>query len=351
MRNPADPLVALMERDEVSAIVSAISELIGANAVEKVLKQHQKLYGIEIFSNRLIPNATYVQFLEACARESGQPLLGAMIGHHVAFSDLGDFGAYVVSAPTAYVALARASRALKYHESGSSLSILGSTLTPRILYLPPTPRVLGNWQQCDGALALLVNLVRLYEGPEWKPDLIASVSAHGNRSQLLERFFDAPVKERNAGVEISCSLSGASAATGGRYDHSQPMTFSDLRRLVSKAPQHTLKQQLKVAIAPLVARGECNLHEVAGKLGLGARTLQRQLELEGISFSILMREIRQELALELLIDLNLSIAEVGRRLGYSSTQHFIRAFKNWSGHTPGEHRRQTISCVVENQAS
>ncbi len=106
-----------------------------------------------------IPNVQYLGFLEACSREAGEPLLGAIIGSRAQFAELGPYGRYVTSAPSLRLALERASKALKYHESGSRLNFELQESHLSITYHPPTPKALGSWHQCDGVAAMLINLV------------------------------------------------------------------------------------------------------------------------------------------------------------------------------------------------
>lgn len=82
------------------------------------------------------------------------------------------------------------------------------------------------------------------------------------------------------------------------------------------------------------------LQEVASSLGFSESTLKRKLHQEGTSFQEISDGIRYRRAkrnLELGV---YSISEVGYRLGFTSAAAFGRAFKRWSGKTPGEYRRQ-----------
>lgn len=73
------------------------------------------------------------------------------------------------------------------------------------------------------------------------------------------------------------------------------------------------------------------LEAVAAELHLSSRTLRRHLEREGTSYRGLVDEVRERLAEELLVIGALSVAEIGRRLGYADTPSFTAAFKRWKG--------------------
>jgi AraC-like DNA-binding protein len=53
----------------------------------------------------------------------------------------------------------------------------------------------------------------------------------------------------------------------------------------------------------------------------------------------LLDEDRRERALLLLRAGDLSVTEIGDRLGYQNTQNFERAFRRWTGTTPAAYRR------------
>ncbi|WP_319446624.1 MULTISPECIES: AraC family transcriptional regulator [unclassified Mycobacterium] len=77
-----------------------------------------------------------------------------------------------------------------------------------------------------------------------------------------------------------------------------------------------------------------DLEVVASELHMSSRTLRRHLDREGTSYRNLVDEVREHLAEELLATGALSVAEIGRRLGYADTPSFTAAFKRWKGGTP-----------------
>jgi AraC-like DNA-binding protein len=86
-------------------------------------------------------------------------------------------------------------------------------------------------------------------------------------------------------------------------------------------------------------RGFRSLDEVARVLHLSPRTLKRRLAEEGATFSAVVEAQRRERALLLLRSADLSLDDVAERLGYSDVANFTRAFRRWTGKTPGAFRR------------
>lgn len=82
------------------------------------------------------------------------------------------------------------------------------------------------------------------------------------------------------------------------------------------------------------ALGFCTLEDVAEKLHMSPRTLQRQLAQENKSFSSVIDELREHKARSMLRKREMSLDSIAETLGYTDTANFTRAFKRWTGTTP-----------------
>ena len=73
---------------------------------------------------------------------------------------------------------------------------------------------------------------------------------------------------------------------------------------------------------------------------VSVRTLQRRLVEAGTTFREVSDLVRDQLAEEYLSDPRVSIPEVAFLLGFSDQSSFNRAFRRWTGQSPGEWRRR-----------
>jgi AraC-like DNA-binding protein len=88
------------------------------------------------------------------------------------------------------------------------------------------------------------------------------------------------------------------------------------------------------------ARGPLpNLEQLSRTLQTSPRTLRRSLHAMGTSYQTLLENSRRTRALEWVTATTLTFDEIAKRLGFSDVRSFRRAFKRWTGHTPGDHRR------------
>ncbi|NBA97608.1 helix-turn-helix domain-containing protein [Pseudomonas sp. R5(2019)] len=82
-----------------------------------------------------------------------------------------------------------------------------------------------------------------------------------------------------------------------------------------------------------------SIQDAANALLLSTRTLTRRLKEEGTSYQLVKDALRRDIAVQQLIHTDLSITHIAAGLGFDSTAVFHRAFRGWTGSTPGAYRR------------
>jgi AraC-like DNA-binding protein len=81
-----------------------------------------------------------------------------------------------------------------------------------------------------------------------------------------------------------------------------------------------------------------DLVSVAQVLHVSPRTLRRRLQERGVTFHTMVAEARRSEAARLLRNSVLTVEQIADQLGYADPGNFCRAFKRWTGRTPGEFR-------------
>jgi AraC-like DNA-binding protein len=105
---------------------------------------------------------------------------------------------------------------------------------------------------------------------------------------------------------------------------------------IAAATRTTARVRALLARRGGLARG---LASVAKALHVSERTLKRHLAGEGTTFKDLHDEARKNEALRLVASGAASMEEIAERVGYSDVANFTRAFRRWTGKTPGAVRR------------
>jgi AraC-like DNA-binding protein len=101
----------------------------------------------------------------------------------------------------------------------------------------------------------------------------------------------------------------------------------------------TFVDQIRRALLQGLHQQDLNAAMLAQQVGVSPRTLHRRLQEHGTSYQTLRDTVRSELAQSYLGERHLAIDEVAYLLGFAETSTFYRAFKRWTGVTPGEYRR------------
>ncbi len=110
-----------------------------------------------------------------------------------------------------------------------------------------------------------------------------------------------------------------------------------LRRLPSR---EWFSARVRGHITRSLPSGNPNADAVAEALGTSARTLRRRLRDEGTTHQQVLDEVRSELAERYLRE-RLTVMEVAFLLGFSDASSFHKAFRRWTGRSPGEVLRQS----------
>ena len=80
------------------------------------------------------------------------------------------------------------------------------------------------------------------------------------------------------------------------------------------------------------------IETVSSYFYMRSRNLRRRLKEEGTSYQKIKDKLRQDLAITLLRENNLSINQISREVGFNEPAAFTRAFKHWTGKTPRAYR-------------
>jgi AraC-like DNA-binding protein len=80
------------------------------------------------------------------------------------------------------------------------------------------------------------------------------------------------------------------------------------------------------------------IDKAARQLGIAPSTFVRCLAAEGVSYQRVKDDLRRDRALHLLRSTGHGMAEIASELGFEEASAFHRAFKRWTGISPGRYR-------------
>lgn len=106
-----------------------------------------------------------------------------------------------------------------------------------------------------------------------------------------------------------------------------------------------LVQQVRQALAAHPGRTH-SAEGLASLLHVSVRTLHRQLKEAGASLQALKDEVRCERARDLLWRSEMPVKQVAEAAGFRNEKSFIRAFRQWTGVSPAEFRRDAAAAPM-----
>jgi AraC-like DNA-binding protein len=194
----------------------------------------------------------------------------------------------------------------------------------------------------DTRLAALLSACREMTGAPVTPLLVQLSYREPADVKEYERFFAAPLEFGALASsfllrseDLARRLAMADKTLAGYLE-----TLAD-QKLASVGAERMLSERVRRALWAELSERTPNLEAVARALGMSARTLQRQLRQEGVTFARLLEELRREMAPALLRDGQHGVSEVAFLLGYEDPSAFRRAFQRWFARSPRSFRSST----------
>lgn len=108
--------------------------------------------------------------------------------------------------------------------------------------------------------------------------------------------------------------------------------------LVKYRDQASLSERIRRLLRRYLAEEMPSLETVSDMLAMTPQTLRRRLQREGLGYQALKDALRRDVALWYLTHSELPLIEVANQVGFSEASTFHRAFKAWTGLTPGAYR-------------
>jgi AraC-like DNA-binding protein len=288
-----------------------------------------------------IPLASAISLLEESARVSGCESFGLRMAELRQPADIGVVSVLLTHQRTLRDAL---QVLMQYqHLMNESLAIYiedaGSTVILRQEIVGDFPTAAR--QGAELAIGVLFRLCEALLAQHWHPINVTFTHAAPKDVQLHRRLFRCRLQFGGEFNGISC----ASADLDYPNPLGDPAMARNAARLVETLPasassKPSVIMEVRKAIYVGLPMGRATIDQVAQSLGMNVRTLQRRLDDNARTFSDLTDEVRRELVLRYMENLQYSIGRIAELLGYSVMSSFTRWFKAQFGLAPEKWRAQ-----------
>lgn len=314
-------------------------EAIGAPVSRQLSDSGLSLDAVET-PEALFPLARGFSFAGRVAREEGLAQLGFIVGMNTRFQELGAFGRFVLHSGTLHDALGKVSGIIQLYNSAQRIW-LEQEDEKTLICTAYQPKLDAGWRFGEQfTLTLLINCIRVAAGQRWLPlDIRLTPSIFdlvGGKADIL-------------GMPVSRSLAHSALVVDSallrvpmeRLLREGPAAAEgDLSALAASAPPTDFAGSVAYLSRMALAERLPPLEGVAAAMGVSVRTLQRRLAEHGLEFSTIIDGVRRDQAMALLGDGSRDLTGIALDLGYSDATSFSRAFRRWTGVSPGRFRRQ-----------
>ena len=285
----------------------------------------------------LITYASRGHLMKHCVSKTGCQHFGLLVGQRMNLHSLGLLGLLMRSQTDAGAALDALMSYLHLHSQGALTTLEVDQEVAILTYSAVQPMVEATDQTGDGAVAMMLNVMRTLCGSDFKP--IEASFAHRKPADVgpFRQFFKAPLYFDAERYSLAFTPDWLQAP----LPHADAEFLQLLRKQIDalEAKQSfELPEQVRLVLRSALMTGHCSEDQIATLFSMSSRTLSRQLATFGTSFHALVDESRFEIARQMLENTALKVDQIASSLGYSRASTFIRAFRRWSATTPAKWR-------------
>lgn len=227
---------------------------------------------------------------------------------------------------------------------GANISIQDEKAGASIIYRDK-PVSSGGYARVDSILSCALHMCWINYGDSFDPAAVHLNRKAPDCSFKYKDFFNIDVNFDSNRNSITIPFSVVDEQLVGGNPNLARLNDQIMIKYLATFEKRGITHQVKDAIVSCLASGEVSKERIALSLNMSVRSLQRKLRGFDTSFSLLLDEIRKELAISHLRVPENDLAEISFLLGFSQPSSFSRAFKRWTQTTPMEFRR-TGTCFL-----
>ena len=278
-------------------------------------------------------------FLDAVANLLDEPLLGLQLP---AATPAGTYGALEYLGRTAANVRDQLQMVVRYTPLINEVVVVTLTIEDGLAILrhavPGEPLCLGRHAN-ECLLARIVNNAPQYTGQQWCRRGVSRAPRAGHTRWPRGRTRSGARRVRSGQQRVRAAGQRPRHAAAG----ADPVLHDILRQHADRELcSSPVRESVHRPTAPILARGArrstADARIARQKARTNSRALQRRLQAERTSFQALLDSVREDIARTRLREPGTTIGDLAFELQYSDESTFVRAFKRWTGMTPGAFR-------------
>lgn len=284
-----------------------------------------------------VPLGAALKLLRDCVGTSGLLHFGIMAGGRNSLATLGLFGLLAQTAPDMRTAIDDLIAFLSVHDRFAEVRLMTGGETATLQYVLNFPAVPGVELATDITIAALFRMLRALCGEDWAPTRVSLPRARPADTRPFAETLGTDVVFGSEIGAIEFSLHWLTRTPPGA-NQSLRTYFSGLVRVAQQSSGPDVERVRRSVRIQLVG-GRPSADRAAAALGVHRRTMARRLSADGLTFKQLVRDLRFEMACDMLATTNEPMARIAEMLGYSDQTVFSRAFSRRFGQPPSHLRK------------
>jgi len=290
---------------------------------------------------QLVPVGRYDDIVRVARRLSGDPDLGLHVGESAPSGGAHVVGHILYNCSSVRDAIALFIRYAPLVIEGARLAVRVDGSVAHAIYAHPEIAPDNARYDAESALALILGIGKRFLHSDHPPYRVRFAFPRPPSIEEHRRIFRC---ELEFGTGVNEIHFNARLLDLPHVYRDEPLCDLLRARAESLLAARQSNDRLPERVLDILRYGhglvDVDIDEIARRLGLSARSLQRRLRERGISLSTLHDQARKEIACSTLERPEAPIKDLAARLGFSEPSAFHRAFKRWTGTTPAEFRRR-----------
>ena len=289
-------------------------------------------------ANARIPTTQVMKLWQLAVAATGDPAFGLVVARHCQPAVLHGLGFAWLASDTLRDALGRL---VKYSHLINALPDFRLEDTQDTVDLVVTVPDFGpsfSHAATDAGLAIFLRMCQITAADDIMPVHVSMQRPEPADKAPYKAMFGPAIEYSADAHRLSFDATLANTPLSTAHPELARLNDQTVIDYLARYEHNNLAMQVRAKIIEGLPDGRPCQGDIAETLNTSLRSLQRRLRDEDTSFKDLLNETQQELALQYIRDSSRSIGEITYLLGFSEPSNFTRAFKRWTGKSPGEFR-------------
>ncbi len=274
-----------------------------------------------------------------CAELTQDPGFGLKAGSLVGPASFNVVSFIFQSSPTLREAIALVQKFQRLISDGGRFQIVGGNDRSWLIYHPQQGELAFSPHQIEAVLAAVVSFSRWVTDHRFVPARVQFSHSQLGPLAGYQTVFQ-------TGVDFNQAFSGLHL-DNAVLDRALPQADTQLAamhreyaaaRLAALSDTPDFSARVRDWLGANLATGVPERSAAAEQFALSDRVFARRLQGQGLSYSNMVDAVRKKAACTAVADTDDTFVDIAQRLGFSEASAFNRAFKRWTGNSPGEWR-------------